>query len=823
MSSEKKLSILYVIRSVAHFSYQESIIRRLCEHGHKVIVLFDEQWSKNFDNTVISNFLRNNKNLKIGWVQKRADKWRKWIFPSREIRSYCSYLRRNNQADFYLNRWFNYTPAWFRKIVKVLPKSHLIFKNILIKVILELNEKIIPPVGNIIDSILMFKPDVLVATPINMRYSEEIEYVKAAKKIGIPVVVPVLSWDNLTTKGLFHTKPDFVLAWNKMHYEEAYKIHKIPKKKIIITGAPFFDKWFDTKSTLQNCGSFYEKIGLNHNLPFIIYLGSSKNIIPNEVPLLLELSSALRNSPDKNLQQMRILVRPHPANSDVFKTINEDNVLVWPPKGKLPDTTEDINDFYCSLKYAVACVGINTTAMIDAVILDRPTISIYTDHCNAKQTEVIHFMYLLKSECLYNASDTDDFIKILIKLIQGEDLKKNSRFKFLSEYIRPYGANISAGEISAKIIETIGYEKAFKGINTILHNDLNNQSENKSTSNQLINLIKFAENEDAYQNYLKVREWVLARLEDKHDNKGISLYWNEEISGFDYMFDASPLIINKLREHCYHLTGLRSYDYRVHHAHMKPDFENKLRELQKMDGGRYFVPENRALGGFGHEVDGNLVNIDTLKFYECLIALNKAINLSNFSEINNGKKTVLEIGAGWGGFAYQFKTLFPDTCYIIIDISETILFSGTYLKTLFKNSKFLFYGEPGFKENINNYHDYDFIFFPHYSLNNIFNIKLELCVNIASFQEMTTKQVSDYIEKVYQLDCPCVYSLNRDRSKHNIELTAVSKVISKRYDISEIAIMDMAYCNLKVPRESSKYRAKSIHEYKHIIGKHKTN
>jgi putative sugar O-methyltransferase len=382
---------------------------------------------------------------------------------------------------------------------------------------------------------------------------------------------------------------------------------------------------------------------------------------------------------------------------------------------------------------------------------------------------------------------------------------------------------VSAGKISAKIIEMMGHEKSVKDINYVLHNEIDGQSQNKTASDKLVNLIKLAGNEDAYQNYLKVREWVLVCIEDKKSDKDISLYWNEEISGFDYMFDASPLIIKKLREHCYHITGLKPYEYRSHHIHEKKAFENKLKELQKIDGGTYFVSENRALGGFGHDIDGSLINIDTLKYYECLLALNKSINLSSFYHAGKAKKTVLEIGAGWGGFAYQCKILFSNTCYIIIDIPETILFSGTYLKTLFKNCRFLFYGEAGFSNKIKNYHDYDFIFFPHYALNNIPNIALDLCVNIASFQEMTTRQVSDYLEKVYELGCPYLYSLNRDRSKHNTELTAVSEIINKRYEISEIEIMDIAYYTLKVSKESSKHTTKSIHEYKHLFGKRTAN
>ena len=59
---------------------------------------------------------------------------------------------------------------------------------------------------------------------------------------------------------------------------------------------------------------------------------------------------------------------------------------------------------------------------------------------------------------------------------------------------------------------------------------------------------------------------------------------------------------------------------------------------------------------------------------------------------------LIELGSGWGGFAYQFKKVCPDVTYVCVDLPPTMLFSGVYLTTLFPEAKVLFYGEPGFDE-----------------------------------------------------------------------------------------------------------------------------
>ena len=67
-----------------------------------------------------------------------------------------------------------------------------------------------------------------------------------------------------------------------------------------------------------------------------------------------------------------------------------------------------------------------------------------------------------------------------------------------------------------------------------------------------------------YRHYLDVREKVLGMIDEMQqlEAQSPSEYWQAELSGFDYMLDASPLIIRKLQKHCYHLTVLRAHDYR---------------------------------------------------------------------------------------------------------------------------------------------------------------------------------------------------------------------------------------------------------------------
>ncbi len=305
-----------------------------------------------------------------------------------------------------------------------------------------------------------------------------------------------------------------------------------------------------------------------------------------------------------------------------------------------------------------------------------------------------------------------------------------------------------------------------------------------------------------------------------------SSYWQEELAGFEYLFDASPLIIKKLRHHAYHITGAREYDYRKHHARETPTLERRLRRLQSTDRHDLLVPESPELGGFGYLIGGALYNVDTLRFYECLLTLDSQSLLDQFRN-GSGPKTVLEIGSGWGGLAYQFKKLFPKTCYILIDFPASLLLAATYLKTTFPNSKTLLVDGSE-----NSYHRidpqaYDFIFIPHYGWSRLAFQRPDLLINMASFQEMTTPQVEFYLRKAKEWGIPSIYSWNRDHSPNNPELTYVSSIMEKHYKIRTANLFTAPKANPRFytkkilgfifPKRFSDKRDPT-HAYKHLIG-----
>ncbi len=833
--------IIYAIRNTSHFSYHESSINAILASKSDLLIVFDEYWSNygHPNTTALDNWRRKNPEVNIEYFPGRKGRLRNPLIFLRELRSYNSYCRRGDDYEFYRNRWANYLklPKKLHNIVTA-KKIRPIMGSALLRKFLTLIERLAPPDQNIMGWLHSKQPDVLVASPCNMRYSQELELVKAAKRMGIPTVIPVLSWDNTSTKGLFHIHPTRVLAWHDGHRNDCIKYHGIPEKKIVIVGSPFFDKWFDKQSDAITREEFCKQVGLDPARPYVLYLGSSANIAADETWLVRDMNDALKSSGNSALQNTQILFRSHPANWQNGLKLLDNGIGVWPREGTLPDSEETFKDFYNSLTHASCVVGLNTSGMLDALIMNKPVISPLIERYRLTQEKAEHFMRMRDNNTLYVAANVAEILQYIAALSAGDDPLAGKRRSFIEKFVRPCGIDKSAGArvtkeilavvtakkpallvkpwngkspkkakilpLSAKQSKTAGHHKADTAIEAVLAN--------------FAQTVEREKNSELYNFYKITRDKIISMV----SSYKMSRYWYEEVMGFDYLFDASPILVSKIREHCYHITGERSYTYRTHHSHKAPPFIARLNDLRAIDNSNLFVPESEACGGFGYESPYGKINLDTLKFYEVLIGLDRANFLAQFKNDQTSRKAVVEIGSGWGGFAYQFNTLFKNTTFFCIDLPATLIFSTTYIRGACPDAKIAILGDMPNDELFKRWQEFDFVFIPANKLEDFKPLQLDLAVNMCSFQEMTTEQVAGYVNHLANVGCKKLYSLNRDRSHHNPELSLVSDLMRTRYDLTPISVLPTEYCTvgtkLKAKTKTTIEEANNTSAYRHFSG-----
>jgi hypothetical protein len=447
------MKILFVLHHAGAFRSFEAVIRRLCAAEHEVTVLYGSKKELAGIDRGLKVCAQEVTGLKVGRVLTRKSFVR--LANIRELINCIGYLNPRHPNPQLAKR-YGFTvirPVW--KVTRSMMKN-AIGRRVLgsdgLQKALRQMERFIPPDRAICDWLRAQAPSVVVASPFIFSLSEELEYVKAAKSLKIPTLVPVLSWDNLTTKGTFHIIPDVTLVWNAALAEEAVRLHAVPRQTIVETGAQPFDFWFEMRPSLDRA-SFCRRIGVPPESRVLLYLCSSPYIGRDEVPFVLEFARVLRQRSET--RSVRLLVRPHPLNAGIWDEVAAENITIWPRKGEFVDVPEAKQSYYDTIHHAVAAVGLNTSAFLEAAIVDRPCITILTERYAEKQKGLAHFQHLLDGDFLQVARGFSEAVAFVADILKGEDIKAAQRRRFVQNFIRPRGLDKPVHEITARVIEGI--------------------------------------------------------------------------------------------------------------------------------------------------------------------------------------------------------------------------------------------------------------------------------------------------------------------------------------------------------------------------------
>ncbi|MFL5892025.1 MAG: hypothetical protein ACJ75I_04715 [Solirubrobacterales bacterium] len=308
------------------------------------------------------------------------------------------------------------------------------------------------------------RPDALVVTPLIERRSPQVTYLRAAHEIGIPGAACVASWDNLTTSSLIHGEPDLVTVWNEAQRDEAMELHGVPAKRVVATGAPIYDRWFEQQPSSSR-PEFCRRIGLPDDRPFILYVCSSGFIAPDEAEWIPEWIDMVRGSGFDELQDISVLIRPHPQHrllkdaAAATQLAEVPGVVIHPREGALTVGGTEIPEYYDSIHHASAVVGVNTSAMIETAIVGRSVHVLLTRRYRDTQEGVPHFAHLRSAGggLIEVARKQRKHAAGLARAVRGEDQDGVAQrsHSFLEAFVRPYGLDHPATPVLIDQLERL--------------------------------------------------------------------------------------------------------------------------------------------------------------------------------------------------------------------------------------------------------------------------------------------------------------------------------------------------------------------------------
>jgi hypothetical protein len=451
------LKILFAALHYGYFRNLESVVDELARRGHDVHLTAERQDSALGGRDIVERLASRHDTVTFGMMPRRE---RAYFFLASKIRLSLDYLR-------YLRPEYARTPALRRRARVRTPRGLLRALRLpllrasggrrLVARLLDSIDHALPPSPAIERFVDEQRPELAVITPlVGVVASSQLDLLRSVRARRIPSAVCVWSWDHLSSKAIVRDVPDRLFVWNDVQKREALEMHGVPPARVVVTGAQCFDRWFDREPS-RDRGQFARHVGLPNGRPFVLWVCSALFPgSPSEAEFVMRWAAHLRASDNPALRDIGILIRPHPSRAGEWDDVDwriVPGVAFW---GGNPVDDRSRADYFDSLHYSGAVVGLNTSAFIEAGIAQRPVLAILPPEFSASQEGTLHFGYLIEGGLLTIARTLDEHEAQLATMLQAPPAAVMRRQQeFIRAFVRPRGLDVSATRVMADAVESL--------------------------------------------------------------------------------------------------------------------------------------------------------------------------------------------------------------------------------------------------------------------------------------------------------------------------------------------------------------------------------
>jgi hypothetical protein len=294
-------------------------------------------------------------------------------------------------------------------------------------------ERLLPPPHELAEAIGALDVDAVLLVSRCLPGGAEPDVVKVARRLGLPSVLLVWSWDNLSSKAVLNEHPDRLLVWNEIQAREAVEFHAVDRRRVEVVGAANFDRFFEELDAARSRSGEGPRAARPRT---ILYLGSSAKVAPREVPIFERWLQAVRASGDPRVRDAHVVVRPHPTGRgwESWAPPDERVRLVRPAAKLEPVTLAEL------LREADAAVALNTSAELEAAIAGVPVLTFRAGDEARGQEASVHFWYLLEAEggFVVDAPTLEEHVERLAAVL-GADRAAASTRALVERFVRPDG------------------------------------------------------------------------------------------------------------------------------------------------------------------------------------------------------------------------------------------------------------------------------------------------------------------------------------------------------------------------------------------------
>lgn len=217
--------------------------------------------------------------------------------------------------------------------------------------------------GAAADALRAFAPDVLVLGQAQGEGQRDI--IRTARKMGIPVVGNILSWDQPTTKGPVPPGLARYIVQNEWMKECLRRHHGVETERICVVGWAQMDGYRIAPSAIE-VKAAREAAGVSPDATLVLFGLYSARLGQHEPEIARQLVQRAEE------QQLHILLRPHPKDKTASERFK--HLLEHPRVTFAPNELDDLELLREQILMSDVVLTSGGTIALDAAALDRPAL-----------------------------------------------------------------------------------------------------------------------------------------------------------------------------------------------------------------------------------------------------------------------------------------------------------------------------------------------------------------------------------------------------------------------------------------------------------------
>jgi UDP-N-acetylglucosamine:LPS N-acetylglucosamine transferase len=238
----------------------------------------------------------------------------------------------------------------------------------------------------------------------NVQSLQAVPFLNAARRLGIPVIGYVASWDHTVGKGIVSPHVTSYVVQNGVMRDDLVRYHGVPGDRVVVTGWPQSDV-FHCRRPRAEYEAIVRDLGLDPSRPVVLVAGNTPTNAPYEGRFVERLVGWE--------ERPQILFRPHPRDREWRERFAA--ALGARGAGVQEPSYTDLEVLATVLQH-VDCVVCNAgTILLDALVNDRPAVCVLYDegapvgerHAALNVTGK-HYEELIRSDAFLRAGDFEE-------------------------------------------------------------------------------------------------------------------------------------------------------------------------------------------------------------------------------------------------------------------------------------------------------------------------------------------------------------------------------------------------------------------------------